>query len=327
MVRNELRIFFPRLWIPKEREHHSIRDNEIRLFYQHCMRPALVDAMPQGRGDDLPPTYDAELFRARARNGQLVFSGRVLGVESVNELGDRFREKIEEACFQGHGLEWAKDFFFLHQIRGTKNARPHDPTDARTRLTEFLHENGLSQDILRANREDWFRDIGLEISSDIGDSLAWRTDSHPHLLHDIFQIPMRHATKMTTMGSSKYFRDYTSHLTQVAGCRVRPGARNGPFEIRRMQAYQTDKALTANPGEGRGYHAKHVALSQLMDSRHPDFLNRLYQLYESAGHEGSTSHARIEARVSYLFHKDIFPEDLEIEWEKYLVAIPTDVWW
>jgi hypothetical protein len=94
-----------------------------------------------------------------------------------------------------------------------------------------------------------------------------------------------------------------------------------------MQAYQTDKALTANPGEGRGHHAKHVTLSQLIDSNHPVFLDKLYQLYEAAAYKNSASHARIEARVPYKYHQYIFPEGLNIEWEKYLVAIPTDVWW
>ncbi|RXW17373.1 hypothetical protein EST38_g8477 [Candolleomyces aberdarensis] len=328
MVRNELRIFFPGLWIPKQREHHSVRDNEIRLFYEHCMRPALVDAMPRCRADDLPPTYSAELFRARAPNGQLVFSGRMVGADAVGELGNRFREHIESACAQGLSLEWARGFFFLHQIRGTKNVEPHDLRDASSRLNDFLHQNGLSRTVLRANPHDWYLDIGLEVSSDLNSSLAWRTDSHPHLLHDIFTIPMGHAIRMTTMGSSSYTRDFTSHLTQVAGCRVQPGVQGrGPYGIRKMQAYQTDKALTANPGEGRGYHAKHITLSQLIDSNHPRFLDKLYELYEEASRKNSASHARIEARVPYSFHRRIFPEELNIEWERYLVAIPTDVWW
>jgi hypothetical protein len=94
-----------------------------------------------------------------------------------------------------------------------------------------------------------------------------------------------------------------------------------------MQAYQTDKALTANPGEGRGYHAKHITLSKLVDPRHPEFFDKLYQLYEGAVNKNSASHARIEARVPYSFHRQIFPEGQDIQWEKYLVAIPTDVWW
>ncbi len=77
---------------------------------------------------------------------------------------------------------------------------------------------------------DWWIDVGLEISSSAKKCLAWRTDSHYHIVQEALEISGLHAARITRPGSSKYIRDMTSHLTSVSGCRISPGVRaQGPI--------------------------------------------------------------------------------------------------
>lgn len=305
-----------------------MRDNELRLFYDHVMRPAINQLLPNARGSNLAPDYGSEMYRSRAASGAFTFAGRLIGDEAAANLGNTLRQHIERACEEGHDLSWARGFFFLHQIRGVKDARPHDFTSSLRALDDILAENGISRQTLRDNPYDWYLDIGLELVSEHGESLAWRTDAHANVVHEVLGVDADKARNMTRLGAPRYYRDFTSHLTQVSGMRLSPSKEGqGDFEVKKIQMYQTDKAITANPAEGRGYHAKHVTLSQLLNRNNPDHLDKLYNLYGAAAREGVQSHARIELRVPYARHRLVFRDDADIDWRKYLVAVPVDLWW
>ena len=113
---------------------------------------------------------------------------------------------------------------------------------------------------------------------------------------------------MSKVGSSRYTRDHTSHLTAVSGFRVLPRGSAGPLKIAKIQAYQTDKTITAEPNSGRGHHAKHVTLTELIDKNNPLFLEKLLNLYTSAAETGVQSHARIEVRVPFSSNGLVFNE-------------------
>lgn len=299
------------------------------MFYTHVLRRALNELMPNGRGSNLAPNYDAEVFRARAANGTLTFQGRVLEDGAVAQLGNYLRRWINISCDEGHNLHWAKGFFFLHQIRGVKDSHPHPPEHRREALARFIAENGITMNTLRTDCENWRVDIGVEVMSEKGDSVFWRTDSHPHILHDVLGIPLDKAAAMTKMNHGRYYRDHTSHLTQLAGFRLTPGCTEGRglLRIAKMQAYQTDKAITANPGEGRGYHAKHTTVAQLVDKGSPEFLNKLFDTFASCADQRVPSHARFEIRIPFISEQFAFVDAATRNWDKYLVAFPTEIWW
>lgn len=329
-IRNEIIIFFPGLWIPDEREGYKVDNSEVALFFEHVTRVALNRLMPGLRGSNLPPDFDAELWRSRHENGSMEFSGRVLSSDVAEQLGDALREALEEACTRGIALDWARGFFFLHQIKGVKDSNPHDLVDAAAAFEHFLAINHLSREMIEKSPDEWAFDLGAEASSASGkDSMAWTAGCHAAVLRDAARIPEKHAVRMTQLGSTSYYKDPTSHLTEVAGCRVTPGVLGrGPLEVVKMQLYQTDKTLTASQGEGPGIHAKHITLKQLLDKKNPSvFLEKLFDVCQKARDAGVVSNGRFEIRVPYPNLEAAYAALKALNWRKYLVVIPCDDWW
>ncbi|KAJ3517569.1 hypothetical protein NMY22_g13939 [Coprinellus aureogranulatus] len=327
--RNELRLFLPGLFEWGVRESHHISMDELELLWT-AIRRTVKSLLPTNRGDNLPPNISSESFRARASNGTLHFSTRVMDEESAAQFGDCLRAAIEDAIDEGKDLEWARGFFFLHQIRGVKDGHPHAPHQSRAAFEAFLETHGLSRTALRANPDRWWFDIGVEISSSNGKySLAWRADSHYHILVRFAQLLEHHARRLTSLGSTLYVKDFTSHLVDVAGGRIDTGSgpAQGPLHIIKVQLYQTDKSLTATPAGGPAFHAKHVTLSQLIDKENPAFFDSLYSLYTSAEKSGIVSNARFEVRLPYRYHHKFYTREVEGEWKPYLVRIHRDTWW
>jgi hypothetical protein len=326
-IRNEIIIFFPGLYKKGEREGHKVANSDVALFFENVTRPSLLALMPDLRGVNLPPTFDAEMWRARSESGHFVTNGRVLSRSVVRELSGKLRDELEAAISRGVRLEWAREFFFLHQIRGVKDANAHHPIDAAHAIYQFVDDNNIDTQAITDYPDNWYVDVGLEISSATGDdSLAWRADSHTALLRDILEIPEVHAVRMTKIGSSSYCKDPVSHLTEVAGCRITPGVRGrGPLQIFKIQAYHTDKAVTASLGGG--HHAKHISLHQLINDKDGGFLDKLFKVYEDSLNAGVVANARLEVRVPFHMHSRVYNGLEGINWRRYLVAIPCDDWW
>lgn len=329
-IRNEIRIFFPGLYSPGERENHKVHNAETAMFFENVTRIALNRLMPGLRGTNLPPNLSAELWRARNPNGSFEFGGRTVSEAVAAELGDELRVCLEEACGRGVALDWARDFFFLHQIRGVKDSNAHSYDDAGQAFIQFVDENHLSFDEIFNNPESWRIDYGCELSSANGeDTLAWREDSHGSILEEVFQIPRQHANRMTRVGSSSYTKDPTSHMTEVAGFRVVPGEQGrGPFSITKVQAYQTDKALTASKGDGQGRSSKTYSLKHnFARTSNCTFFADLYSVCEDAIEAGVVSNARVEARVPVSSLDGICQTFHHVNWRKFVVKIECKEWW
>lgn len=314
-----IRVLFPALVASGRSVFLS--QEEQTIFYEKGFRPAVADLLGASAAD-WPPNYESEMFRARAHNGQLSFMSKMLPEWHVNLLGDKIREFLRM-----NGVSWGEGLVFLHQIRGVKNSSQHTPleVDGEVALEEWLDENFLKEEDLRDG--DWWVDVGLQISSDEKECLAWRTDSHFHLVKDVLRIPEYHADRITSIRSTKYTRDMTSHLTAVSGCRICPGARaEGPFSVQYLQLYTTDKSLTYR--QDRGHHGKFITCSDVLAGRADSYCANLYNVYLSAIND-NFSLARVEVRVpmkhatSVLLSCDL-PHSTIREW---LVSFPRVVWW
>lgn len=311
------------------REHNRMTVEESSAFY-NVARRVFDELLPANRGGNLPPNMEAELFRARSSDGRLHFGKRILDEESARLLGDRLREAIEDAIEDGEPVEWARGFFFLHQIRGVKDGHPHSLDHCDEAFDAFLTHHGLSADVLEQNPDDWVVDIGVEVTSVSGeDSLGLRTDSHYHIAVELCGIDPAQAARMTSTGSSLYVRDHVSHLVDVSGCRIDTGTgpSRGAFGILKIQCYHTDKNVTASPAEGAGYHAKHTTLGQLIDKNHPGFFDKLYAVYEDCQKQGMVANIRIEARLPFRFQHLFCSGELQVEFRKYFIAVPCVAWW
>jgi len=310
---------FPALY--QEGGTPTLSEDQLIAFYEKGLRPAVVDALGY-RGDELPPNYPSAFFRAQGHNKKLAFQSFEIPSWSIAEFGSDLRRHLSAA-----DVDWAADFKFIHQLRGTKNQQPHGVggEDATAALEEFLDANDLIQHELEDDEDEWYIDVGLEISSADGECIAIRTDAHGPLYENIARVDTASATRITSVGSSKYYRDPTSHLTAASGCRCEPGSRAwGYFHILYFQMYLTDKAITYRPDSG--HFGKFLSGKDIIDGTEARYLEGIYQLYKAASTSIASS-ARIEVRVPLRFGDQVLL-DLDLDLLRTsLLHFPRDDWW
>ena len=294
---------------------------ERKDFYKKGLRPAVDRLVPLDM-NDWPADYRGEMFRAKKRSGGMAYQTKMLPEFAVPYLIEFIRKELK-----WNGVEWGAGCIVLHTVRGTKHGTKHtvDEEAANLSIREFLAECQLPYDILEQG--DWYIDVGLEFSSTLGHCLQWKTTSHFHFVKAALRIADNHASRITTLGSSKYQRDISSHLPALSGCRIEPGARAaGPFEAVYYQQYTNEKALTYNPE--RGHHGKSMTIKEAMDDRQQPikFIEELYRLYLTAM-ETNLSNARVEVRVPINYTTCVLQDiDYNVIIDS-LVSIPRVTWW
>ena len=289
-------------------------------FYERGLLPA-VQELCSDRSAEWPAKYTDEMFRARGRNGGLSFQTKMIPYWNVEQLGSKIRSKL-----RADNIPWATGIVFLHQIRGVKDSTFHSMNEAAAdqALEEFLDTESLDKDVIMASGS-WWIDVGVQVTSSDKDCLAWRTDSHGLVMKEVCQISASHARRMTSIGSSQYTRDMTSHLPQVAGCRIRPGVQGqGPYEVAYLQMYGTDKSLTYR--QDQGHHGKFITCRDVVKGKATDFINSLYSLYINAI-DNNNAHARIELRVPVGFANRVLLNIDENVICGGLVSFPSVEWW
>jgi hypothetical protein len=288
-VRHSIHLFFPSLYSVDKGPKLSTKERT--TFYEKGLRPAIANISPWDH-QDWPTTFEDENFRARKRSGAMAYQTKMVSAALVPHLVPEIRQELEL-----NGVDWGHDIFVLHTIRGTKSASRHSKSQdaAEVTLARYMQSVDIDLDTIRS-RGKWWIDVGLEFSSEDGYCLQWKTTSHFHVMKEVLRITNANASRITTLGSTKYSRDVVSHLPAISGCRIEPGSNaKGPFEVEYAQVYPTEKALTFGP-EG-GFHGKAIMMKEAMGNTQPvPFLDSLYGLFGRAMNEIS-SKARIEVRV------------------------------
>lgn len=316
--RHLLRILFPQLY-SEDRSFSGLTKDECKIFYEHGLRPAVGNLSPKDVAE-YPVTYDDELFRARNPSGTLSLQTRMIARDIVPGLVPEIEAQLLQA-----GALWGSGMLVLHELRGIKATTGHQATafSAMLALDAFMTENHIMRGAIQEDL--WWIDVGVEFMVE-GRCLQWRTDSHSHIMKSVAGISDAHARRVTSLGSSQYSRDLSSHLSGVAGCRIEPGVRaQGPNGIRYLQLYSTDKALTYHPGR---YHTgKALTCVEAMGDEQPTpFCASLYDLYKNS--RQLESHARIEARVPVNRATDVLLDlDNITKNPQYFVAFHPSVWW
>ncbi|KAG2018865.1 hypothetical protein CC2G_008246 [Coprinopsis cinerea AmutBmut pab1-1] len=249
-------------------------------LYQLGIRPVLRKLM-ESRGANLPASREAELFRARTESGQLALGSRKIPEFVVEQFSDVLRETLEE-----NNVEWAKDFFFMHEIRGDQRF----DLSLSSRLPP--RSGGFGEDAFEPPPRPQSPSLGLSRRLPVASPLAA-------------------AKSVTQLSSGKYYVDLASHLTAVAGFRVTPGpTQRGAYELHYWQAYHTDKSHTYQPENHR--FGKHVSGYQVTHGKANSFFDGTYGVYRRCA-EDCPSNLRMEGRVP-LRHAAAF-----------MVAIDADV--
>ncbi|KAF8808357.1 hypothetical protein BYT27DRAFT_7097079 [Phlegmacium glaucopus] len=312
-----IRVLFPALC----GDGHSayLTQGEQAIFYEKGLRPAVVELLGSSAAD-WPPDYKSEMFRARGHSGQLAFISKMLPEWHVRPLGDQIRKHL-----LANQVTWGAGLVFLHQIRGVKNASQHHPSSQASTLAldEWLDDHAIwSADLPKGQ---WWIDVGLEISSGLDECLAWRTDSHFHVVQEVLGITERPAKRITSMTSTKYARDLTSHLTAVSGCRISPGTRaQGRYEAQYLQLYTTDKSITYRPD--MGHHGKFITGQDVLAGKWESYCENLYRVYHAAIKE-NFSLARMEVRVPIEYASDVLLNLSDLDICEWLVSFPPVEWW
>lgn len=318
--------------IHTDRRSPELTQEEKAIFYEKGLRPAIAN-LTHITSSEWPATYSDEMFRARGPNGQLSFCSKVVAEWLVPELGNAIRDALTE-----NGCTWGTGLVFLHQVRGVKHSSTHgiNRESAKQALEIFLRDNHLTpgqgaeegeegdEEADGRGGEKWWVDAAIEVISNFGNCLAWRTDSHSHIVRRALSISYDEAERITKPGSTLYARDLVSHLTAVSGCRITPGKAHGLYDAVYMQLYTTDKALIYRP-DGTA-HGKYIKTTEIIAGKGPKFVENLIQLYNNAISTCS-SHARLEVRVPLEeAHRVLLNFDDALIRES-LVSINPKLWW
>lgn len=320
-------MFLPELYTDYRDVGPNLTSSECKTFYEKGLLPAMQALMPTD-ATEWPVTYGDEMFRARDAKGRMTFQTKMVPEHLVKDVGDYLR-----AAFEANDCPWGTGLVFLHQLRGLKTTSQHNDAFANQALQKFLRDNDLDYDDLTANG-CWWVDSAVEVSSVALHikSLAWRTDSHYHLVRDLMRLRNQTADRITKPGSSQYTRDMLAHLPSVSGCRIAPGVRaRGPYQVRYYQQYTTDKGLTYTLPTRNAYaygygFSKQLLVVDVVKGTQSEYIDGLYILYRNAAAVAAAK-ARLEVRVPLEYADkillDITPEFIQ----NALVAFDITVFW
>lgn len=310
-LRNCIRILFLDLY--NNEQKYLSQEQQAGLY------PTVIGLL-KDRASDWPATYATERFRARGHNGQFTFGTKVLPDWTIPHFADQLCKNLAN-----NGVPWGKNIAFLHEICGIRNSTYHplDWRNAEAALERVFLENCIPLEDL--NQQQWYVDVGLEASSSVHRCLAWRTDSHSHLIQELAGIEHEKADKMTKFNHKDYLRDPASHLMGVSGFRLTPGRESrGEYSTRYINVYHTDKGVTSR--QDQGYYGKFITVPDILYNKAAGFIDQLYEVYTTAvAHNYSC--ARFELRVTLEHANAAMVHFSQVVLRQSLVSFSQDEWW
>ncbi|KAJ3567638.1 hypothetical protein NP233_g6238 [Leucocoprinus birnbaumii] len=325
--RHSLRVFFPKLWGTEHTRPYLTTEKEREFWYSNGFRKAICTLATQAIASEFPATLETEAARAKKKNGQMAWGTKMVDEQYVPLLADQIRYEITaDDALSPEDVEWASEFFFMHTIRGVKQAYVHDldGADAERTLQRLFQDGSLTFDA--DQRGEWWVDVGVEVTSDEGLCLQWTTGGHQRLVEMALGVEERIAERVTRMSCAKYYRDTSGHLPGLSGFRLEPGSRaSGPHRAIYLQAYTTDKAVVYNP-DGT-HHAKFVTGTEALGPTQPPLsMQGLYKIYEQA-RTLNPAKARLEIRVPLEHASGALVDIVERDIRDSLCAFETADWW
>jgi hypothetical protein len=329
-MRHHLHIFFPGLWSPERSQRsnaYHLTERERAFWYENGFRPAIATLLGQSIASEWPANYSTEQFRAKKTRGGFAWGTKLIPSNVVDHLANRIRMELDSnPLIADNDIAWARNFFILHTIRGTKHSTYHqvDVESAEYYLYDFVQSAQLSNEVPEVG--DWYIDVGVEISSDQEECLQWTTATHYQVVQQALRISDQNAERISDINSSKYSRDPVSHLTAISGFHAVPGIRaRGEYEAAYIQAYTTDKSIVYHP-EGR-HHAKFITIKEAMGVDHPTkTIEGIYGIYEEAC-TANSSNARLEVRVPYRFATKVLMQFDPDTLKDCLCSFTRQEWW
>lgn len=323
--RHVVRIFFPRLYTAASENPSwvGLSQEDFALIYDRCIRPIMTQYLPQTR-DRWPTSYNSALIHARTLTGSIAFNTVDVTWHILEELAVPLLTKL------GEERDEFKDAYYVHELRGKKNAAMHDGDDAIARrmalddIFEHVDDSYLDP-------RQWHVDVALTIGLP-GHVVTWRESSHREILG--FLMPDAGPDRIDRLMKSKSAFHVDRHLQikEFAGFRATTTAVTRADGISYVQAYCTEKNLTysLHPGVFRRRRAKELLEKKTQEKIISDLDIMSDVIFECTGDgvvDGRDGFARLEARVPLdkaLNWLSTLPEDLI---QRSVIAISRRVWW
>lgn len=263
------------------------------VIYEKCLRPTIVGLNPVDRSR-WPITYSTAMNLYRDQKGKFHFGT----VDFPSNLLDKLGPKLLEMFQTQDGLH---DAFFVHELRGTKGASHHDPSNAGARyaaLNAIFHLFDMSL----VKPEDWVVDIGLEIQHE-GHVLQWLTKGHRRLLQFLLPSSTEHKIDSILASRTQYHCDLSAQLEDLGGFRAHPGSRGKDDKVYYINTYTTDKCATYQLHDGIFKHRQAWHLFPANIGRLVKDLERIAEIFQLCGSSpdigGQEGNARLEIRVPF----------------------------
>ncbi|KAG2108859.1 hypothetical protein BD769DRAFT_1365755 [Suillus cothurnatus] len=323
--RHVVRVFFPRLY------SHSasllgvgMSQADLALIYDRCLRPTMAEVIPEST-DQWPTSYATAYTQFRNRFGTLAFSSIDIPWYRLEDVARTLLTKLgdEKPAF--------KDAYFVHELRGTKNATVHNGGDEYERQLAF-EDMFEHVDVGSLVAQDWQVDVALAIGVP-GHVVTWRESCHQELLcHLMPNAPMPRIDRLMK-NKGNFHLDRALQVKEFAGFRANTANVAGRDGISYVQAYCTSKNVTyqLNPGVFRRRQAKELLQKETEEKiiRDLDVMSEIF--FECAGEQegvaGRDGCARLEIRVTLdnvMDSLSALPEDLI---GRSVVAIDRRLWW
>ncbi|KAF9513959.1 hypothetical protein BS47DRAFT_1362050 [Hydnum rufescens UP504] len=268
-------------------------------LYEQVILPAAM-VLQETREAEWPASFELACLHARRLNGTIVPRAHLIAASDVPAFG---REVIE-SCDSAK-LPWARDAFFIHQIKGVKAATSVEVDwPGLTEEDEAINrEHSLDALMVSFTQNPFgdpfdqaYVDIGLEVSRP-GFVLHWDRDSHGKITDFVLHNATA-ARDLTQMGRKGYWCDYASLLASTAGFRASiPPSEAGMLGTVYIQAYCTDKHISSTAGMGTV--ALHVNASDVLaqNAKAWTTMKTMYHQALAAATRRTGANARLEVRL------------------------------
>jgi hypothetical protein len=298
---------------------YSVSPAVLEELYDQCIYPAALESIHAGENGHWPPSYKAELQRARGPNGHIQSSGRLVPANCTDAFGKAILERVREK-------HWGKSVYFFHDIQGTRGLSQHNWEEREEKLEEYLKD--INTDLI--NTHTWWIDLAQEIQC--SDWVLWlRTDAHAKVISEILGITESNARRL--MKDRKYSIDVACQLEAISGFRLEVPSRLYQRDgISYIQVYNTEKeAMYYKSAYGRSNRLEYAKV--LFDSKFKikDYHEKVTQILKTH-RKKSDGHFRLELRVCLAkvldgFQRneriDLSPEKLDV----LVYAFDRSDWW
>ncbi|KAL7283872.1 hypothetical protein ACG7TL_001142 [Trametes sanguinea] len=320
-TRAQVRMLFPR--IHAESGTPKMTQKDCADLYNIGILPAIQSVVPEMRAH-WPPSYQAAADLYRDPRGRYHFGSVDVPADSLEEFAHTLHDNLADHPRLG-------DFYFMIELRGTKGmfSFPFHDAQARHNMFNYLIEHiDLEAENTLNNLNNWYCDVGMEISRP-DHVVQWMAAAHHRLL--AHALPSKNDDDISRLVEGSNFAvDLSGHLFDLAGFRTSPGSRGRADQVRYVNVYTTDKAVTYQLHQGA--FSPHRG-SQLYPGTLPRLIKDLAVIArtfsECAGVNGQLQDgtARFEVRVSIqraLHVITTFPDDLL---RHSAICIPNTIWW